>query len=93
MAEVSAILKRFVNARLRALQAVKRCDQGRLTAASKIKNVAEYFSNKSETVQLRAIRQIESEIFLLLPPEGSRFQNQRERMLELISKSKTINHT
>jgi Na+-translocating ferredoxin:NAD+ oxidoreductase RNF subunit RnfB len=87
MPSPAVILKRFASSRIRALQAVNRCDVGRFQAASKIRNVAEYFKEKPDHVQIRAVRQIESEIRLLLPSEESRYKKQREQMLQLIEQA------
>lgn len=87
MPATTVILKRFVSARIRALQAVRRCDDGRMKAATRIRNVAGYFEGKPEHVQIRAVRQIADEIRMLLPPEESRYKKQRQQMLNLIQQA------
>lgn len=87
MEKVTAILKRYAIARVKALQAVHRCGLGQLEAAKRIHNVADYFSSKPPSVQIRAIRQIEPEILMLLPSEESRYKKQRETMLSLIQQA------
>lgn len=87
MERITAILKRYAISRVKALQAVHRCDLGRLQAAKRIQDVADYFSSKPQDVQIRAIRQIEPEILMLLPAEGSRYKKQREQMLSLIQQA------
>jgi hypothetical protein len=91
MPEVSDILKRYANARIKALQSAQVCSSSHLQAYTRIKNVAEYFSGKPEPVQVRAVRQIKDEIFLLLPSEQSRFAKLRITILDILEKSQTTN--
>lgn len=84
----SATLKKFANAREKAYRMTGFLTAGRARAISRIRNVAGYFSQKSETVQLRAVLQCESEIFQLLPNPDSRFAKLRTDMMELIEKAK-----
>ena len=91
MPEVSDILKRYANARIKALQSAQVCSSSHLQAYTRIKNVAEYFSGKPETVQVRAVRQVKEEIILLLPSEKSRFIKLRNTILGILEKSQTTN--
>lgn len=84
----SATLKKFANAREKAYRMTGFVTGARAKAISRIRNVADYFSQKSDPVQLRAVLQCESEIILLLPSTDSRFGKLRTDMLELIEKSK-----
>lgn len=84
----TATLKKFANAREKAYKLSGFLDASRAKAISKIKNVADYFSQKSETVQLRAVTQCESEIIQLLPHPDSRFVKLRTDMLDLLEKAK-----
>lgn len=86
----SATLKKFSNARERAYRLTGFLTAGRARSISRIRNVAEFFSQKSESVQLRAVLQCESEIIQLMPHPDSRFGNLRTDMLELIEKAKQI---
>lgn len=84
----SATLKKFANAREKAYKMTGFLNASRAQAISKLKNVADYFSQKSEPVQLRAVLQCESEIIQLLPHPDSRFGKMRTDMLDLIDKAK-----
>lgn len=84
---VSQTLIRFAKARERAYRSAGKVNLAKMAAISKIKTVADYVSNTSEARQLRAIRQVESEILLILPHEQSRFSKLREKILNLIQQS------
>ena len=60
-----------------------------MQAITKIQRVADFFSQKAETVQLRAVNQVEQEIMEILPSEQSRFQKLRQKMLDLLERAKT----
>lgn len=89
MPQVSDILKRYANTRIKALQSAQVCSSSHLNAYTRIKNVAEYFSGKPESVQVRAVRQVQDEILLLLPSENSRFTKLRSTILQILEKSQT----
>jgi len=86
---VSEILTRYARSRIKALEHVKGCTQAHYQAAKKIQNVADYFRSKPHTIQVRAVRQIQIELELLLPSEESRFKKQRQKILDLIYQSKS----
>ncbi|PRY90624.1 hypothetical protein [Mongoliibacter ruber] len=87
-----AKLKKFAKAREKAYGMTGYLNGARAKAISKILLKADFFSQKSETVQLNAVLQLESEIILLLPHEESRFSKLRADMLELINTAKTKYH-
>jgi thiamine biosynthesis lipoprotein ApbE len=84
----SATLKKIANAREKAYRLSGFLTANKAKSISKVRNVAEFFSQKSEAVQLRAVLQCESEIIQLLPHPDSRFGKMRTDMLELIEKAK-----
>jgi hypothetical protein len=86
----SATLKKFANAREKAYRLTGFLTASRARSISRIRNVAEFFSQKSEPVQLRAVLQCETEIIQLLPHPDSRFGKIRTDMLELIEKAKQL---
>jgi len=83
----SATLKKFAKSRNTAYLQHGRLTDERAKAITRINQVAEYFSQKPEQVQLRAVTQVEAEIRTLLPSEDSRFKSIREKMLTLLSDS------
>lgn len=89
MERVTDILIRYARARVKALEAIKRCTQAHYQAARRIENVADYFRAKPQTVQVRAVRQIRLELELLLPSEESRFKKLRQKILDLIHQSQS----
>lgn len=88
----TATLKKFANAREKAYRLTGYLDASKAKAVSKIKKVADFFSQKSESVQLKAVLQCESEILCLLPHEESRFAKLRTDMMDLIQTAKKLNH-
>lgn len=84
----AATLKKFATAREKAYRISGFFDATKAKAVSKVRKVADFFSQKSESVQLRAVLQCESEIIQLLPHPDSRFSKMRTDMLDLIEKAK-----
>jgi Holliday junction resolvase RusA-like endonuclease len=84
----AATLKKFAKSRERAYRLTGFMTAGRAKAISKIRNVAEFFSQKSDKVQLRAVMQLESEILAVLPHPESRFAKLRTDMLNLLQTAK-----
>lgn len=85
--KVAVTLLRFVKSRENALRHAGALSLTKAEACKKVTNVAQFFKDKSDQVQLRAIRQVEPELRLLLPHEKSRFQKQRKTILDLIEQS------
>lgn len=84
----SLTLKKFAKNREKAYSITNTLNAARARAITRIKNVAEHFSQKSERVQLSAVMQLEKEIQILLPDEESRFSKMRADMLNIITSSK-----
>jgi hypothetical protein len=87
---ISRKLKKFCKARERAYTEFKMLDGNKLRAIATILKVADFHINKTQSVQLRAVAQIENAILALLPSETSRYQPSRHEMLELINQSKHL---
>jgi hypothetical protein len=87
MERVADILIRFTRHRIRSLESVKACTLAHYQSSTRIQNVAGYFQSKPQEVQLRAIRQLEPELKILLPSETSRFKKLRQKILDLIHQS------
>lgn len=87
MERVAEILIRYARARIKALEHGTSCTQAHYQAARRIQNVADYFGSKPQSVQVRAVRQIQLELELLLPSEESRFKKLRQKILDLIHQS------
>jgi hypothetical protein len=85
------ILKRYAKARENSLRIAGALTGSRASAITKIKKIADFFSQKNESVQLRAVLQCESEILTLLPHPESRFSKLRNQMLDLIENAKNQN--
>jgi len=83
--KVAVTLLRFVKSREKALRIGGALSLTKAEACKKVSNVAQYFRDKSEPVQLRAIRQVEPELRMLLPHEKSRFQKQRKTILDILN--------
>jgi hypothetical protein len=88
----SATLKKFAKSREKAYILSGFLNTSRARAIRRIRNVAEYFSQKSEQVQLIAVMQVENEILCLLPASDSRFSNLRNEMMSLINQSKQLRY-
>lgn len=85
----SATLLKFAKSRQAAYLKYGRLSEPRARAISRIKQVADFFSEKNDQVQLSAVRQVEAELLELLPPMESRYTSIREKILDLIAQSKT----
>jgi len=85
--KVAVTLLRFVKSREKALRHAGALSLAKAEACRKVTTVVNYFSGKSEDAQIRAIRQVEPELRILLPHEKSRFQKQRKTILDLIDLS------
>lgn len=85
--KVAVTLLRFVKSRENALRHAGALSLTKAEACKRITNVIQFFKDKSDQIQLRAIRQVEPEIRLLLPHEKSRFQKQRKDILDLLQQS------
>lgn len=79
---ISRLLISFAKQRERAYRATGTFDGGRAKAVSQIIRVASYWKGKREEA---ALRQAKPEIEKLLPPEGSRYQHQRNQILTLLN--------
>jgi hypothetical protein len=88
----AATLKKFATSREKAYRLTGFLTAGRAKAISKIKNVADFFSQKSERVQLRAVMQLEPEILEVLPHQESRYSKMRTDMLDLLKTAKNTLH-
>jgi hypothetical protein len=88
----AATLLKFAKSRQAAYLKYGQLSDSRARAISRIKQVADFFSQKNDQVQLTAVRQIEAEILALLPAEESRFKSIREKMITLLQDSKKITH-
>jgi hypothetical protein len=85
MAKVALTLIRFAKSRECALRASRALTGQKAKAIAEITRVADFFKGKSEDVQLRAVRQVESYLISILPHPESRFKNQRNQILTLIT--------
>lgn len=84
---VSKTLMQFAKAREHAYRSAGTVNMAKMRAISKIIALADFVSHRSEPAQLRAIRQVEPEILMILPHEQSRFHRLRNKMLTLIQQS------
>ncbi|MFN3802607.1 hypothetical protein [Belliella pelovolcani] len=82
-------IKKFAKTRERAYRMSGFLSQSRAKAISEIIKKSEYYSQKSELVQLKAVVQLEDEICALLPHEESRFQKLRTEILEILNNAKS----
>lgn len=88
----AAVLRKFAKSRERAYGYTKTLDGTKAKAISKILLKTDWVKAKSESVQLRAVVQLEEEIRALLPSEQSRFSGLRTDILELLHKAKLSSH-
>lgn len=86
-AKVAVTLIRFATARENAYRIAGALSGAKAASITKIKQVANYVLNRPAEVQIKAVRQIESELRLILPHPESRFQKMRNRILGLIELS------
>ncbi len=85
--KVAVTLRRFANAREKALT-ISGCLSGPKAAAiARIKQVASFFKNSSDRMQLRCVQQVETELYEILPDPESRFAKQAQSIINLIAKS------
>lgn len=82
--EALARLKKIAKSREQAYRISGHTDSVKMSAITKIKRVADYFSGKDEKVQLRAVNQIQHEVLQILPDERSRFANIRKEALDIL---------
>ena len=85
--KVADTLTRFANARERAYRSAGSLRMAQLSAISKIRNVASMVNGKSESVQMRAVIRLESEIIQIMPHPESRFKKLRDNINQLIEKA------
>lgn len=85
---LSYSIKKIAKSRENAYRIAKREEIGKLKAITNIIKVADYFSGKSEEVQLKAVARVERDILTILPDPRSRYSRLRDKMLDLIAKSK-----
>ncbi|WP_057935827.1 hypothetical protein [Algoriphagus resistens] len=85
--KVADTLIRFANARERAYKSVGALGMAELKAINHVKTVGGYFSSVAPEKQIKAIPQLEEDLLKILPSEKSRFQKQRNQILDLIAKS------
>ena len=90
--KVSAILRKFAKSREAAYLQHGRLTTERAKAISQIYKVADFFSSKSEQVQLRAVTQVESDLRMILPHGESRYTKLRDTILDLIDQANPITH-
>lgn len=83
-------LKKFAKGRENAYRIADRMGGGRMEAISRIRKVADYFSTKDETVQLRAVKHLEDQIMIILPHPESRYRKIRREMLDLLDKARSL---
>lgn len=89
----SATLLTYAKARETAYLQYGRMTGKRAKALTKIRQVADFHSQKSDEVQLKAVYSVRAEILELLPHENSRYQKQRKQLLTLLDQSKSLrNH-
>jgi hypothetical protein len=88
----AATLLKFAKSRQAAYLKHGQLSDSRARAISLIKQVADFFSQKNDQVQLIAVRQIEAEILSILPAEESRFKSIRKKILTLLQDAKNITH-
>lgn len=86
-AKVAHTLIRFATARENAYRIAGALSGAKASACAKVRRVMDHFSAKPEEVQLKAIRQIEPELLLILPHPESRFQKMRRQVMDLIEQS------
>lgn len=77
-------LEKYAKSREAAYSTMNRLTTERAKAVSKIRQIANFFSNKPADKQLMAIKNCEYELLTLLPAEKSRFKTLRNNILELI---------
>lgn len=87
---ISVTLDKFARSREAAYLQYGRLTGARARAISAIRRVADLYSQKSEQVQLDAVKGIESELRLILPREDSRYKRLRNEILDLIRRSKSF---
>jgi hypothetical protein len=85
-------IRKYAKARERAYRLGGFLTQKRAKAISEILKKSDYYSQRSELVQLKAVVQLEDEICALLPHEESRFQKLRTEILEIIQHAKKRIH-
>lgn len=85
--KVAHTLIRFATTREKALRHGNALSGDKLDAITVIKRKAEYFKSVPESKQIAVVRQVETELRLILPHEKSRFQKQRKTILDLIELS------
>lgn len=86
----SATLIRFAKSREVAYMQHKCLTTTKAKAITHIKQVADYFSQQSEMVQLQAVIQTEHDLYAILPAEHSRYKKLRCTILDLISQAKSL---
>lgn len=80
-------LRQIANSREHAYKAAGRLGMRQMKAISRIRNVAGYFSAYEESKQLRAVKQLQDELLLIMPDERSRFRRMKSEIIQLIQKS------
>lgn len=88
----SATLKKFAKSRETAYLQYGRLTGDRAKAITRIYKEADFCSQKSEQVQLNAVRKVESEIRTILPDENSRYLKLRTQVLDLLDQLNTSDH-
>jgi hypothetical protein len=83
-------IKKYAKNRENAYRIAKTMGSRKMKAISNIKTVADFFSGKNETVQLRAVARVEEDIMLILPHPDSRYSRLRTKMLDIIAKTKEV---
>jgi hypothetical protein len=85
--KVAVTLIKFAKSRENAFRLSGTLNLAKAEACRKVRTVAGFFRDKKEEAQIRAIRQVEHELRLILPHEMSRYKNQRRAILDLIDRS------
>lgn len=83
-AKIVDTLIRFAKSRELAYRAAGNMTAPKMTACSKIMQVANFFKGKNEQQQLIAVRQLKDHLTTILPHEKSRFHKQRKQIIDLM---------
>lgn len=83
-------LKKFAICRENAYRIENSMQTGKMKAISRIRQVADHFSDRDEAAQLRAVKQLENDILMIIPDHRSRYQKLRAEMMDLIQKTRDL---
>lgn len=82
------ILKSYANQREKAYQSKGCLDAYKLKAIARIKQLADYWKQLPTEKQRNIVKQCKAEVLALLPAPDSRFQKQREKILQLLAEAR-----